>query len=293
MPLPSPFVTTAWLSDNLANEDVRIVDASWYLPGAKRDPVAEFAKIHIPGAVYFDLDKIADTSIDLPHMVADPERFSAMVGTLGISENNIIVIYDSAGLFSAARVWWNFLIMGAANCFVLEGGLPQWLKEKRPIENGPATPEMRLFKATAQKDAVVTAAQLLAHIKEQAGPAIGQIVDVRPTERFYGRAPEPRAGLRSGHMPNSYNLAFADLIADGKLRPPEEIRAELEKAGVDLNKPIVSSCGSGVTAPLLNLALYSIGIKAMRVYDGSWAEWGADPDLPVIGADAGASAGVE
>jgi len=171
VPLPSPFVATNWLSDNLSNKDVRIVDASWYLPGANRDPLTEFDELHIPGAVYFDLDKIADTSIDLPHMVASPKRFSEMVGALGISETNIIVIYDSAGLFSAARVWWNFSIMGASSCFVLEGGLPKWLAEKRPIQNGPATPSPRLFKATEHKEAVVTAGQLLSHINEEPDPA--------------------------------------------------------------------------------------------------------------------------
>jgi len=164
--LLSPFVSTRWLSDNLETVNVRVVDASWYLPGAKRDPLAEFTDIHIPGAVYFDLDKIADTSIDLPHMVASPERFSAMVGALGISQSDTIIVYDSAGLFSAARVWWNFSIMGAASCFVLEGGLPKWLAEKRPTENGPARPKARVFTAELQKEAVVTAAQLLSHINE-------------------------------------------------------------------------------------------------------------------------------
>ncbi|VAW20255.1 3-mercaptopyruvate sulfurtransferase [hydrothermal vent metagenome] len=283
MTLPSPFVSTQWLSDNLDNKDVSIVDASWYLPSAQRNPEAEFEDIHIPGAIYFDLDKIADTSIDLPHMVASPERFGEMVGKLGISHSDIIVIYDSAGLLSAARVWWNFSMMGAKNCFVLAGGLPRWLEEKRPTESGPANPVRRSFKAERQEEAVVTAGQLLAHINETPDPAIAQIVDVRPAARFAGTAPEPRTGLSSGHMPDSFNLPFGDLIFEGALRSPDEIRALFENAGIDLNKPIVSSCGSGVTAPILNLALHSIGIKAWRVYDGSWAEWGADPDLPVIG----------
>ncbi len=281
----SPFVTTDWLFNNLEQPDIRIVDASWHMPNAARDAAAEFEKAHIPGAVYFDLDRIADTASDLPHMVAAPEDFAAMVGELGISDTDTIVIYDSVGLFSAARVWWNFRIMGANNCFVLEGGLPAWQNKSYPVGSGAISPEPTLFNALPDIQAVVGIKEMQRHcsINEEGRPV--QIVDVRPRLRFTGEQAEPRPGLKSGCMPGSINLPFSELVTGGTMQNREAVLSALRCAGINPDEPIISSCGSGVTAPILNLALATLGIDAMRVYDGSWAEWGATAGCPVIGRE--------
>ena len=281
---PSPFVDTDWLADQLSRPDICVVDGSWHLPNQNRDAGAEFLKNHIPGAVYFDLDVIADTSVDLPHMVASPDKFSRMVGALGIRESNIIVIYDSVGLFSAARVWWNFKIMGAKNCFVLEGGLPKWISENRPLQRGANNSLAKPFDVNFQKDCIVDQAQVSNLISSETDTIEQQIIDLRPQLRFAGLEGEPRPGLRSGSMPGSINLPFTDLIVDGHLIDPDKLIARFLAAGIDLTKPVIASCGSGVTAPILCLALAQIGIDQMKIYDGSWAEWGMDNGLPVIGA---------
>lgn len=285
MNTPSPFVDSYWLSSRLSSPDVCVVDSSWHLPTQNRNAAKEFETVHIPGAVYFDLDLIADTSIDLPHMIAPADKFATMVGDLGIRETNTIIIYDSLGLFAAARVWWNFKIMGAKNCYVLEGGLPQWQKEKLPLAAGRSMQSPRPFSAKFSSNYLISHEQILANMKAPTDKRPMQVVDVRPNMRFAGLEAEPRPGLRSGYMPHSINLPFDDLIKDGVLLPNKELRKRMEAAGIDLERPIATTCGSGVTAPILSLALAKMGINSMYVYDGSWAEWGQDNGLPVLGAE--------
>jgi thiosulfate/3-mercaptopyruvate sulfurtransferase len=272
------FVTAEWLNAHLFDANVRIVDGSWHMPNANRDAAKEFEAAHIPGAVFFDIDRIADKSTDLPHMIAKPDEFSAAIGALGISETDTIIIYDSVGLFTAPRVWWNFKVMGASDVRILEGGLPQWIAEEKPLAQGPALPEFALFQPRFAADHVKSAADVLEALNGDAA----QVVDVRGADRFAGRVEEPRPGLRSGHMPGAFNLPFPDLIANGRLKPSSELRAIIAAHGIDPDKPVVTSCGSGVTATILNLALTSLGYDQMRAYDGSWAEWGGRADLPVV-----------
>lgn len=285
MSTPSPFVDTDWLAAHLSSPDVCIVDASWHLPNVDRDAQMEFLAAHIPGAVYFDLDIIADTSVALPHMAASAEKFSKMVGELGIRETNTIIVYDSAGLFSAARVWWNFKAMGAHNCYVLEGGLPKWLAENRPVHQGNSMQSARPFHANPVQSHIIDKNTLLGCIQANANTLQTQIVDVRPNMRFAGLEAEPRPGLRSGYMPTSINLPFVDLIENGQFIENGRLAERIKTAGIDPSLPVISTCGSGVTAPLLSLALNELGNDAMSVYDGSWAEWGMKGPLPVLGPD--------
>ncbi len=281
MSVPSPLVSTDWLAEHLGDEVVKVLDASWHLPTANRDPRAEYEAAHIPGAQFYDIDGIATPNTGLPHMAASPVLFAELVGALGISVNDTIVVYDSVGLFSAARAWWNFRIMGAANVFVLDGGLPKWRAEGLPVVSGVVSAATAKFIPSPAPGAVASAEDVLGLLKD--GSA--QVVDVRPAGRFRGEAPEPRPGLRSGHMPGALNLPSGELVANGRLAEPDVLRQRLAGAGVDINRPVVTSCGSGVTAPLVNLALARLGIDALSVYDGSWAEWGGRDDLPVVNGD--------
>jgi len=275
---PDLLVSTDWLADHLSAPEVRVVDASWYLPDAGRDARAEYEDAHIPGAVFFDIDKISDTASDLPHMLPPVEKFVSLVRRMGIGDAHHVVVYDGAGLFSAARVWWMFRVFGHERVSVLDGGMPKWKAEGRPLDDSP--PILRDRHLTARKDMAMLrdASQVALNVKLRNE----EIVDARGPGRFTGDEPEPRPGLRSGHIPGSRNVPYATLLnADGTMKSVEETRKIFEKAGVNLSKPVVTTCGSGVTAAILSLALERMGLSNTALYDGSWSEWGAFPDLPI------------
>jgi thiosulfate/3-mercaptopyruvate sulfurtransferase len=277
--------TKTWLTETeeLAREldapDIVVIDASWHMPSEGRDAYGEYLEGHIPGAIFFDIDEIADTKSTLPHMLPAPEKFSSRMRSMGIGDGSRIVIYDSRGLFSAARVWWMFRVMGVDDVSVLNGGLPKWKEEGRPLESGPPPPRTtRHFTARRNADLVRDVSDIKAVLKDKSA----EIVDARAPERFAGQTPEPRPGLRSGHIPGAHNLPYAMLInKDGTLKSAAEIERLFEEAGVDLSKPVVTSCGSGITAGVLALGLAQIGHRKTAVYDGSWSEWGADQSLPI------------
>jgi thiosulfate/3-mercaptopyruvate sulfurtransferase len=273
-----PLVSTAWLAERLGDGDLRVVDGSWHMPQLARDARAEFAHAHIPGAVFFDIDAIADRSTPLPHMLPTADEFSIAVGTLGIGDGDRVVVYDTRGVVSAARVWWTFRAFGHDAVAVLDGGLPKWRSESHPVESGVPTPPMRRFTAKLRSEIVRDLGTMRANLASRAE----QVVDARSRGRFSGTEPEPRAGLRGGHIPGSVNLPYDLLyLPDGTLLPRDELRRRFVTAGVDLDRPIVTSCGSGVTASVLALALDLLGRPDAAVYDGSWTEWGGRDDTPV------------
>ncbi|MEM6623080.1 MAG: 3-mercaptopyruvate sulfurtransferase [Pseudomonadota bacterium] len=271
-------VSTEWLAERLGAPDIRVLDASMYLPTDGRDGRTIYDQGHIPGARFFDIDDIADDKSQLPHMLPPVEKFVSRIRKMGIGDGHTVVVYDQQGIYSAARVWWTFRLFGHQDVAVLDGGLPKWQAEGRPVEDEPVDPRERHFTARRNGAMVRDVTQMARAVK------LGdeQIVDARAAERFRGEAAEPRAGLRSGHIPGSMNVPFKTVLNDDQtMKSPDELRAIFEAAGVDLSKPIVTTCGSGVTAAVLTLALARLGHSRNAVYDGSWVEWGAYQDLAV------------
>jgi len=276
MTLPAPLVSTQWLAEKLGIPGIVIIDGSWYLPALKRDPHKEYLEGHIPGAVFFDLDAISSHATDLPHMMPQPNEFASAMRKLGISDGATIVVYDGLGLFSAPRIWWMLKAFGARDVHVLDGGLPAWKAENRPLEDGEVIRAPSHF--TARLDHSVLASRTDV---QRALAADAQVLDARPAERFRGEVAEPRPGLRMGHIPGSKSLPFSLLLDNGRMKSPEQLNAVLAQADIDPSKPVITSCGSGVSAAIITLALTVAGHKAGALYDGSWAEWGK-PEGPAI-----------
>jgi thiosulfate/3-mercaptopyruvate sulfurtransferase len=271
-------VTTEWLAEHLGDPDVHVVDGTWHMPQLGRDARREFVEAHIPGAVFFDIDAIADSDTSLPHMLPSPVKFAREVGALGIGDGDQVVVYDVRGVVSAARVWWTFRAFGHEDVAVLDGGLRKWRAEGRPVESGTPSSIGRRLTARLRPALVRDLDAVRANLATRAA----QVIDARSRGRFAGTEPEPRAGLRGGHIPGSLNLPYDELYrADGTLRPEPELRDAFSKAGLDPGRPVITSCGSGVTASVLALALHLLGQRDVAVYDGSWSEWGGRADTPV------------
>ncbi|MEP3197702.1 MAG: 3-mercaptopyruvate sulfurtransferase [Lentilitoribacter sp.] len=274
----SPFVKSPeWLKDHLNDDNLRIVDASWFLPAQNRNAVEEYAQSHIPGAVFFDQDSIIDEQSSLPHALPEPHYFAQRVGELGISTDQTIVVYDALGMFTAPRVWWMFKTMGAENVFVLDGGFDNWKANGLPVTDETVAHEAAEFTPYFDKDAVANIDDVLAATSDDGT----ELLDARGEGRFTGEDAEPRAGMRSGHMPSAKNTPVFGFSDNGKLKPLNELKDIFESKSVDLNKKIITTCGSGVTAAVITLALNSIGKTDVQLYDGSWSEWGAREDTPV------------
>ncbi|MCF3640058.1 3-mercaptopyruvate sulfurtransferase [Rhizobium sp. TRM95111] len=275
----SRFVVSAdWVEKQLGAPEFRVVDASWYLPAQNRNGAAEYAAGHVPGAVFFDQDAVADHSSGLPHTVPSPDLFSAEAGKLGIAETDTIVVYDGPGIFTAPRVWWLFRTMGAKRVFVMDGGIDGWKREGRPLETDLPEPAPAVFRTTFNPHAITSFAEMRGIVAS----GERQIADARSAGRFSGEEPEPRDGMRSGHMPGARNLPSGIFSEGGRLKDLAGLRQTLEGAGIDLSKPVVTSCGSGVTAAIITLALQSLGHEDNTLYDGSWSEWGSRDDTPVV-----------
>jgi thiosulfate/3-mercaptopyruvate sulfurtransferase len=277
--MSSDIVSTGWLEAHLGSPDIAVLDASWHLPAAARDPRKEFLAAHIPGAQFFDIDDLSDTASPLPHMLPSAEKFSSRMRKLGVGDGKRVIVYDAAGLFSAARAWWMFKVFGHEDVAVLDGGLPKWLAEGRAVADGPAAkPQERHF--TARFRAMMV--RDMKEVAEALATGKAQLADARSAPRFRGEEAEPRQGVRAGHMPGASNVHYASLLnPDGTLKPPEEIARVFSAAGIDTGRPVITSCGSGITAAVLSLALTLIGARDHALYDGSWTEWGGSPDRPV------------
>ena len=273
----SNLVSTEWLAAHL--NDVRVVDASWYMPNDKRDPHAEFEAAHIPGAVHFDIDAIADRSTDLPHMMPSAGAFAKAVGALGIGNGDTVVVYDGSGIFSAPRVWWMFKAMGHDQVKVLDGGFPKWRREVHPIETGAVRPALQIFRASLRPAIMRDFDDVMNIVKDHSA----QIADARSPGRFTGSEAEPRAGVRGGHMPGAANVHFRTLLSeDGTFKQQAELRELFQRAGIDPARPVVTTCGTGVTAAILTLALDDLGARDVALYDGSWTEWGSRAEAPIV-----------
>jgi thiosulfate/3-mercaptopyruvate sulfurtransferase len=277
-PLPA-LVSTAWLAAHLGDPDLRVVDATWYLPHLKRDARAEHRQAHIPGSVYFDIDEVKDTDNPLPHMLPDAGEFARTVGALGIGHGDRVVTYGGRHGIASARVWWTFRIFGHEAVAVLDGGLPKWRAEGRPLQTGENTPPSRPFTASYRPELVRNLEAMRANVEGRGE----QVVDARSRGRFGATEPEPRPGLRGGHIPGSVNLPYDSLFRpeDGTLLPARELRSAFAAAGLDIAKPVVTTCGSGVSAAVLTLGLHVLGRRDVPLYDGSWTEWAGRTDTPV------------